>query len=338
MDPVSLVSNIVSLAQAIYDQVQLVTANQEKSRHLADRIRQIVSSLARLRSLPRNTQFLESLTALNTCLDEIRNFITQFTAQRSGLLGRAKRLLFAQDHQSEFQEFNTRLGELLPQLNIGLNAQVLMDREEDREDAERDQQVLRELQEKICEELAAQGEHRDRQDHKLDEHAAAIQLVVAKLASIREYVACHESPTRRTSPIPLPVERSPSPSGDEYYARAVLAHKRHELETAFDAYQRAARKNYPKALTSLGLFALQGDCTRQPRDPGLALRYLTQAADAGHTRAMHVLGKMYQDGDGVPRDLAQSHEWYQRVLATDPTDSHAEAKVASLSLLLGQAK
>ena len=140
MDPVSLVMNIVSIAQAIHAQVQLAEANQAQLQRLNERITQIVSAIQGLSTLPKTQNFCQSLKALLTCLGEIQTFAIQFAR-----VGAIRRFVFANSYQAQFEGYNQRLRDLLPQLNVGLSAQALVNQAQDHGDAEADRRALEAL-------------------------------------------------------------------------------------------------------------------------------------------------------------------------------------------------
>lgn len=51
------------------------------------------------------------------------------------------------------------------------------------------------------------------------------------------------------------------------------------------------------------------------RDPREARRWLEQAAEAGHSGALHSLGLMHRDGDGIPRDESRARRYFERATA-----------------------
>lgn len=72
-------------------------------------------------------------------------------------------------------------------------------------------------------------------------------------------------------------------------------------------YRLAAAKNYQPAKLALGLLLLHGagdadDPSRVAADPAEASRYLKTAADAGNAEAEALIGQLYMQGNGVPRD------------------------------------
>ena len=47
-----------------------------------------------------------------------------------------------------------------------------------------------------------------------------------------------------------------------------------------------------------------------PRDSVQAAKWFRLAADQGHTGAQFYLGGMYASGEGVPRDYVQAYKWF----------------------------
>ncbi len=64
-----------------------------------------------------------------------------------------------------------------------------------------------------------------------------------------------------------------------------------------------------------------------------ALTLLTRAAEAGHEKSQHFLAMMYENGNGVERDLARAAFWYQK--AADRGNRDAQLTYAML-LALGK--
>jgi len=55
----------------------------------------------------------------------------------------------------------------------------------------------------------------------------------------------------------------------------------------------------------------------QQGDYASALRLFRPLAEQGNARAQTLLGLMYEDGQGVPKDFAQAAKWYQRASEQD---------------------
>ncbi len=149
MDPISLLSSIVKIALAIHAQVNLAQSNQKSLQALAHTMQRVIASLQGLAELPRHQQFIDSLKALQTCLQETEQFTLKMS-KITWMEGFAR----AGKYASKIDEFKQRIVDLVPFLNLGLAAQQLIDREQDRRDREADrayfmrkeEQHLREVQ------------------------------------------------------------------------------------------------------------------------------------------------------------------------------------------------
>lgn len=65
LDPTAVLNGIFTVAQAIYDRVQLVKANRSQCKTLADRIEVIVLALKGLKELPRSENFIIALQRMH---------------------------------------------------------------------------------------------------------------------------------------------------------------------------------------------------------------------------------------------------------------------------------
>ncbi len=144
MDPVSIASAIVKLAQEIYRLVNLAESNQKKLKTLAKTIEQTITSIHGLGGLPEHQQFIDTLKSLEHCLQETTVFILTLTKASW-----SSRLANAGKNERQLDEFKSRIIELYPQLTLGLSAQLLIDKERDRRDEEDDRQFFIQQQERI---------------------------------------------------------------------------------------------------------------------------------------------------------------------------------------------
>ena len=55
-----------------------------------------------------------------------------------------------------------------------------------------------------------------------------------------------------------------------------------------------------------------------------AVHWMQRAAESNHADAQFALGKMYERGRGVPKDVATARQWYERAAAA----GHAQARRA----------
>jgi uncharacterized protein len=74
--------------------------------------------------------------------------------------------------------------------------------------------------------------------------------------------------------------------------------------------QQAADQGLSDAQSSYGLLLLRGDADVKA-DPAAAARYLMPAAKAGIPEAMNALATMYQIGNGVPTDTAETERLFR---------------------------
>lgn len=132
-----LVGKIAAVAATVYDHVQLVKANKARCQRLAERIEIIVTALQGLDQLSESRQFRKGLEDLLGLVQEVSQFVQKFGGQRW-----FKRTVKAKSHREEFEQFNVRLEQSMSMLQLGLNAQQIMNREHDREDLAADTQDI----------------------------------------------------------------------------------------------------------------------------------------------------------------------------------------------------
>ena len=167
MDGISILQGIYEVARLIYDYTELVKANKSQSRRLAERVKIITSSLHRLDTMKDLSHYLVALEKLQQTLQEISEFIKQFTDAKW-----YTRLLKAHNFQSEYEEFNQQLEQAINQLNLGLNAQQIINRTQDKEDQQADQAALQSqyqalyalLEKDVAERQQYHGEQAERQE------------------------------------------------------------------------------------------------------------------------------------------------------------------------------
>lgn len=137
MTPLELLQDIIKIARIIYDQAQLVESNKARWGSLVKVIRQVVSALEGLHQLPRRRNFEDSLTVLHTQIQETNTFLSSMVK-----MGYMERFFKAGIHQGKIEEFRQAILEQLPILHLGLSAEVLIDREEDKQTELQDRQAF----------------------------------------------------------------------------------------------------------------------------------------------------------------------------------------------------
>jgi len=129
LDPIDTLGNIYSVAKLIYDQVQLVKANQQQCNRLVNRIRIIESSVHRLDDITDKAQYQNGLKDLQSLLEESLSLITKFSTS-----SRWERfVLNTGNYKDDFQDLNKRLKHSILQLTLGLVTKSTLDHETDRE-------------------------------------------------------------------------------------------------------------------------------------------------------------------------------------------------------------
>ena len=126
--------------------------------------------------------------------------------------------------------------------------------------------------------------------------------------------------------------RTPSPTGQEYYERGVTSERAGNMAEAYQDYQRSYQKDFFKAYTRVGLFALQGHGGASV-DKQKAQACLEHAAAHGHADAMFNLGRMFEKGytaTGV-QDNITALSWYKKALKADPKHPRYQEKVTTLT-------
>jgi TPR repeat protein len=101
-----------------------------------------------------------------------------------------------------------------------------------------------------------------------------------------------------------------------------------DLNEAVRWYEKAAESGNRDAQARLGELLVSGRAGLA-RDPLRGGNWLALAAGQGHGGAMQALGKMFEDGDGVPRDIKKAIHWYG--LGAAAGDKNAWASLERLS-------
>ena len=88
---------------------------------------------------------------------------------------------------------------------------------------------------------------------------------------------------------------------------AAAARQRHDYVTAGRLYRSLAERGDASSQHFLGRMYENGEGV--PRDFVEAAKWYRLAADQGHTGAQFYLGSLYASGDGVPQDYVQAYMW-----------------------------
>lgn len=93
------------------------------------------------------------------------------------------------------------------------------------------------------------------------------------------------------------------------YALGRLLETQKRTEEAVAWYEKAAAQGNPAAACRLGKLYLQGE--QVPKDVTKALEYLTASAGQGSPFAQYILGKLYLMGKDVEQDREEAYRWFE---------------------------
>jgi len=131
VDAVSLIQNIYVVSKLIYDQAELAKANKSACKTLARRVSIIHNSLNGLESARSSNQYIEPLQELHEHLLKIKEFISQFNHIKWYV-----NFIKARLDDAKVSEFSKQLESSIQRLSLGLNAQQIINHEEDRKNQE----------------------------------------------------------------------------------------------------------------------------------------------------------------------------------------------------------
>jgi TPR repeat protein len=99
---------------------------------------------------------------------------------------------------------------------------------------------------------------------------------------------------------------------------------------ANDWEKKAAQQDHPEALTSRGLRLVTGKDAKPDIPEGV--RLLHRAGALGHAPAQRLLGRLYQTGNGVRKDVVESLTWYDlSVRGGDALAQRGQAEVLKVA-------
>jgi len=177
LDPVSALQNIYSVTKLIYDQVQLVKANQEQCKRLAERIGIIEQSVHNLDQITDKSQYEKGLNDLLAGLQNCLQFMKQLSA-----VGALSAFFKAGNYNQQFASLNEELKKSIQQLNLGLVVQQLFNREKDKLDQQADIDFIKKNHQEIISEIQKGNAGIGKLDLELKENH---DITMNQLASIK---------------------------------------------------------------------------------------------------------------------------------------------------------
>ena len=111
------------------------------------------------------------------------------------------------------------------------------------------------------------------------------------------------------------------------FEEALDAYRAQDFHRAEQLFRKSAGQGNAQAAAYLGRLYENGQGV--PRDPAEAARWYLSAAEAGHRGAQTILGVMYVNGNGVPKDVKQAAAWFSK--AADQGDPAAKRFLTQLS-------
>ncbi len=145
MPILEIIESIYSIAKKVRNRSKLVKANMAQCNTLADRVDIVIAAVNNLEKAANKEQYEPGLIAFELCLKECLEFVDEYAKEKSWF----KKILKAGTAKEKFEDLNEQLQKAIQQLSLGLNAQAIINHEQDRKDQEKDQAFNNQQQELI---------------------------------------------------------------------------------------------------------------------------------------------------------------------------------------------
>lgn len=103
------------------------------------------------------------------------------------------------------------------------------------------------------------------------------------------------------------------------YVRAKAAYDAKDFQKAFSLAEPAAEAGDAKSQALVGLMFGQG--LGAPKDAASAVAWFKKSAEQGYASGQYDLGLMYANGDGVKQDLQEARKWWTKAKAQGDPDA-----------------
>lgn len=107
--------------------MQLAQNNRKQLTALDKTLRIVMSTLEGLTDVLNNKQFIQPLTEFKACMEE-----TEHTISKIVKMNLAELICYANLNNDKIEEYKQNILNLIPILNLGINAQMIIDKEQDR--------------------------------------------------------------------------------------------------------------------------------------------------------------------------------------------------------------
>jgi TPR repeat protein len=131
----------------------------------------------------------------------------------------------------------------------------------------------------------------------------------------------------------LPAAAAPAARDEVERLRGYAEYSAGRHARAFDLFRQAARAGVRAAQYNVAIMLLRGETGRAQTgaDTKAALGWLRKSAAQRFPPAQYALGKLYEQGELLPRDLSQAAHWY--LLAAEQGDVDAQLELIASHML-----
>src|SRR5579863_493996 len=183
---------VFSVAKLIYKQAETAKSNQAQCKTLAERVKVVMTAITPLGSVADSDRYRPGLLALQSHLNECLVFTQMFSKE-----GWFKQIIKAGNSKAKFESLTEQLQKDMTQLNLGLAAQQIMNREQDKKDQAADLAHIKDQQDEI---IRLSQEAQGKLDQIQIEQAECKDVFMQQLASIKRHIGAMGTPQEKARP------------------------------------------------------------------------------------------------------------------------------------------
>lgn len=172
MPTAEILQSIFFIATTIHDQLDRVKALKKLCTRFKERVEIIVTALKGLKDIPETERFINALHCIEKQLQAGLKLMQRFSHA-----GKISKFFHAKKYAGDFDEIYTNLDQACSDLNLGLIAKQIIDREQDRQEQKEDMQALIARQDEIWQ------LHQEEQS-KLEQVQAEVKMLPAEVAEV----------------------------------------------------------------------------------------------------------------------------------------------------------